>query len=142
MQTACSREKTFRNYTSLSIDRLQGVKKCDELFLLLQKRVSSWNWTFKNQPFNIYFEEWGPSDSDEVVLFLPALSDVSTTDEFRKVAEAVAGSGRRAVALDWPGFGLSGRPQLEYSSDLLVRSGVYLIHHVFGFPVVGVALGG
>lgn len=87
----------------------------------IQKRVSSWSWSFDSQPISIYIEEWGPSDSDDVVLFLPALSDVSTTDEFRDVAEAVADSGRRAVALDWPGFGLSGRPQLTYTSDVLVR---------------------
>jgi hypothetical protein len=87
----------------------------------MQKRVSSWSWSFDGQPISIYIEEWGASNSDDVVLFLPALSDVSTTDEFREVAEAVADSGRRAVALDWPGFGLSGRPQLTYTSDVLVR---------------------
>eukprot|EP00850_Spirogloea_muscicola_P016064 SM000128S26197 [mRNA] locus=s128:34272:36480:- [translate_table: standard] len=55
----------------------------------------------------------GPSPA---VVLLPALSDVSTVEEWEAVGRGLAAS---AVALDWPGFGLSDRPPLDYTADAL-----------------------
>lgn len=54
---------------------------------------------------------------------LPSLSDVSTTDEWREVAEGLlgkaAGESQRIVVVDWPGLGLSERPPINYTADAL-----------------------
>lgn len=67
----------------------------------------------------------GEGGAQETLLLLPTLSDVSTTEEWHAVAEelvANAGPGkRRAVVVDWPGLGLSDRPALEYTVDVLEK---------------------
>jgi pimeloyl-ACP methyl ester carboxylesterase len=74
---------------------------------------------------NINYVEFGSQGEEgvqETLLLLPTLSDVSTTEEWHAVAEELVGPGkRRAVVVDWPGLGLSDRPALEYTVDLLEK---------------------
>lgn len=61
-------------------------------------------------------------EAQETLLLLPTLSDVSTTEEWHAVAEELVSNGkRRAVIVDWPGLGLSDRPALEYTVDVLEK---------------------
>lgn len=56
-------------------------------------------------------------------LLLPTISDVSTTEEWHAVAENLLSreeiSGLRILIVDWPGLGLSDRPPIEYTADVL-----------------------
>jgi hypothetical protein len=65
---------------------------------------------------NINYVEFGSQGEEgvqETLLLLPTLSDVSTTEEWHAVAEE--------LVVDWPGLGLSDRPALEYTVDLLEK---------------------
>lgn len=93
----------------------------------MQLQTGSWTWSHEGQPLNIHYVEHssGGEGSTTTILFLPTLSDVSTTEEWRTVAEdLVAQSGStkwRAVVVDWPGLGLSDRPPIEYTVDVLEK---------------------
>jgi pimeloyl-ACP methyl ester carboxylesterase len=57
----------------------------------------------------------GPAGA-EPILMLPAMSTVSTRAELRALADHLAS--RRCVITDWPGFGNTARPRLDYDRDL------------------------
>jgi len=75
------------------------------------------------------------------ILFLPAMSTVSTRSEMAPLAGSLAGLGR-PVLVDWPGFGDAPRVRLDYEPGLCRRFLEDFIGHVserFGaapFPVV------
>ncbi|GJP62692.1 hypothetical protein CLOP_g19724 [Closterium sp. NIES-67] len=92
----------------------------------------SWTWQRANgQPsIEINYVVYPTSGSDppeSLVLFLPTFSDVSTVDEWDHVASDVAAlpppssaaGGRQVATLDWPGFGESERPALEYTATIM-----------------------
>ncbi|KAJ7563839.1 hypothetical protein O6H91_03G128000 [Diphasiastrum complanatum] len=90
-----------------------------------QVETSTWVWKFGNTPIKIHCMEY-KSDVEgryQNLLLLPTISDVSTTEEWHDVAtNLVARSGPkqwRALTVDWPGFGLSDRPSLDYTVDLM-----------------------
>lgn len=72
---------------------------------------------------NIWYEEHeGSGGHSQNLLLLPTISDVSTTEEWRAVALNLLdrdASQWRIVIVDWPGFGLSDRPRMEYTADSL-----------------------
>lgn len=76
---------------------------------------------------SINYDEYASStgetgSSQGTLLLLPTISDVSTTEEWRAVAEGLVAQGSwRAVIVDWPGLGLSERPPLEYTVDVLEK---------------------
>ena len=85
------------------------------------------------------YELSGPDDALPVLL-LPALSTVSTRDEVRELARRL---GRHRVAVsDWPGFGDTARPAIDYDAALFRGFLEALVDHLRGelgrtaFPVV------
>lgn len=56
---------------------------------------------------------------------MPTISDVSTVDEWRDVAEEIVGKNGginwSATILDWPGLGYSDRPKLDYNADVMEK---------------------
>lgn len=102
----------------------------------------------------------GEGHAVPTVLMLPALSDVSQLEEWDALVSNLllgssaalapslsqslqersgqpAGSPQplRVVALDWPGFGRSGSPPLEYTAELLEDFLVDYVAHLFpGVP--------
>jgi len=72
-------------------------------------------WRHHGREFRIAIETCGEGP---VILFLPALSTVSTRKEWSKVASALSDQ-FRVCLLDWPGFGDSSRPSVRYSAALL-----------------------
>jgi pimeloyl-ACP methyl ester carboxylesterase len=66
-------------------------------------------------PIPLVYEVSGPA-SAEPILMLPAMSTVSTRDELRALANHL--ETRRCVITDWPGFGDTSRPRLDYDREL------------------------
>ena len=48
----------------------------------------------------------------------PAYSDVSTVEEWESVATSLSAEGHQVIVVDWPGFGESDRPPLDYTADV------------------------
>lgn len=59
------------------------------------------------------------------ILMVPTISDVSTIEEWRLVAEEIVrkngGINWSATIVDWPGLGYSDRPKLDYNADVMER---------------------
>lgn len=74
---------------------------------------------------NVSYEEFignGGSGPLQNLLLLPTISDVSTTEEWRAVALDLLNrdtSRWRILIVDWPGFGLSDRPRMDYTANSL-----------------------
>ncbi len=71
-------------------------------------------WLHEGKAFRVAYDRFG---SGPEVLFLPAMSTVSTRHEWDTVARALAGQ-FAVMLLDWPGFGDSSRLKAEYSPGL------------------------
>jgi len=90
-------------------------------------QTSNWQWKFKDNVINIYYEEHvkeSPEPSQNI-LMMPTISDVSTVEEWRSVAgDIVQRNGNanwRATIVDWPGLGYSDRPKMDYNADVLEK---------------------
>eukprot|EP00252_Welwitschia_mirabilis_P012993 TRINITY_DN28702_c0_g1_i1.p1 TRINITY_DN28702_c0_g1~~TRINITY_DN28702_c0_g1_i1.p1 ORF type:complete len:441 (-),score=69.78 TRINITY_DN28702_c0_g1_i1:137-1333(-) len=90
-------------------------------------KTSTWTWSFQNKSITITYEEWKGNNNGPCsdVLLLPTISDVSTTEEWHQSTNLLLSRGGtqnwRAVIVDWPGFGLSDRPSIEYTADVMER---------------------
>ena len=71
-------------------------------------------WNREDQDFRIVYESLGQGSP---VLLLPAFSTVSTRSEMSGIAKRLA-TKYKAIAVDFPGFGDSGRPNVNYSHAL------------------------
>jgi pimeloyl-ACP methyl ester carboxylesterase len=80
---------------------------------LIEAQTFPWSW--RGTPVPVGYEISGPADADPVLL-LPAMSTVSTRAELRALANHL--ESRRCVVADWPGFGDTARPPLDYDRDL------------------------
>jgi pimeloyl-ACP methyl ester carboxylesterase len=72
-------------------------------------------WSWRGAPIPVAYEMSGPADA-EPLLLVPALSTVSTRDELRALAHHLRP--RRCIITDWPGFGDTARPRLDYDRAL------------------------
>ncbi|XP_024521076.1 uncharacterized protein LOC9632381 [Selaginella moellendorffii] len=85
-------------------------------------KTGSWSWRHNNSSLKINFVEQS-SVGDKCLLLLPTVSDVSTTEEWKAVSQDIVtkDSSWRSVIVDWPGFGLSDRPAIDYTADTLEK---------------------
>jgi pimeloyl-ACP methyl ester carboxylesterase len=96
-----------------------------------------WNW--RGTPVPVGYEVSDPAGG-EPILMLPAMSTVSTRDELRALAHHLGS--RRCIITDWPGFGDTARPRLDYDRALCRGFLVELVARLQGelerrsFPVV------
>ncbi|BAY23597.1 hypothetical protein NIES2100_33890 [Calothrix sp. NIES-2100] len=88
----------------LSIDNAVGFGGVVQEFL--------WNW--ENQSLRVVYETLGHGSP---LLLLPAFSSVSSRQEMGEIARLLAPH-FQVVAVDWPGFGESSRPSLDYRPEL------------------------
>ncbi|XP_015868063.2 uncharacterized protein LOC107405509 [Ziziphus jujuba] len=94
---------------------------------LAPTKTNNWQWKFKDNTINIYYEEHEKynNDSSKNILMVPTISDVSTVEEWRSVArdivQRVGKFNWRATIVDWPGLGYSDRPKLEYNADVMEK---------------------
>ena len=72
-------------------------------------------WSWRGTPIPVGYELSGLVGA-EPLLMLPAMSTVSTRDELRALAHHL--ETRRCVITDWPGFGDTARPRLDYDRAL------------------------
>ncbi|MBE9004865.1 alpha/beta hydrolase [Fortiea sp. LEGE XX443] len=84
-----------------------------------------WNW--ENQSLRVVYETLGQGSP---LLLLPAFSSVSTRGEMGEFARLLAPH-FQVVALDWPGFGESSRPGLDYRPELYQRFLADFVQSVF-----------
>lgn len=99
--------------------------------------VERYIWHWQNQPLTVTYETRGGGTP---VLLLPAFSTVSTRGEMRGIAELLGDRFQR-VALDWPGFGESDRPPLDYRPVLYHQFLLDFVRSVFKTPIAIVAAG-
>jgi pimeloyl-ACP methyl ester carboxylesterase len=76
--------------------------------------VFAWPWQGRSMPigYDVFDEAAGPP-----ILFLPAMSTVSTRAEMAPLAHRLADVGR-PVLVDWPGFGDGPRAALDYGPEI------------------------
>ncbi|KAL8529591.1 hypothetical protein ACS0TY_006863 [Phlomoides rotata] len=92
-------------------------------------KPGSWKWKVDGNSVNIHFErleKQGAADQPQKnILLVPTISDVSTVEEWRIVAEEIVGKNGginwSATIVDWPGLGYSDRPKLDYNADVMER---------------------
>ncbi|KAJ4824211.1 hypothetical protein Tsubulata_013069 [Turnera subulata] len=91
----------------------------------LTLKSNNWQWKFKNNSINIYYEEHGRESLEppKNILMIPTISDVSTVEEWRSVAQDIvqrtSDVSWRATIVDWPGLGYSDRPKMDYNADVM-----------------------
>jgi pimeloyl-ACP methyl ester carboxylesterase len=96
-------------------------------------------WSWRGTPVPVGYEVSDPAGG-EPILMLPAMSTVSTRDELRALADHLGS--RRCIITDWPGFGDTARPRLDYDRALCRGFLEELVAHLQGelerrsFPVV------
>jgi len=100
---------------------------------ILQKY--SWNW--QGQQLWVIYETAGEGTP---VLLLPAFSTVSSRSEMAALANLLAPH-FQTVTLDWPGFGESDRPPLDYQPAIYQQFLADFIKTIFKTPVAVVAAG-
>lgn len=99
--------------------------------------VREYLWTWKNRSVKVIYETLGEGTP---ILFLPAFSTVSSITEMRELAEIFARE-YQVVAVDWPGFGSSDRPPLQYQPALYQTFLGDFVRDTFSDPVVVIAAG-
>ena len=72
-------------------------------------------WSWRGTPIPVGYELSGPAGA-EPILMLPATSTVSTRAELRALARYLGS--RCCIITDWPGFGDTARPRLDYDRAL------------------------
>ena len=100
---------------------------------LLQKYA--WNW--QGEPLWVVYETAGEGTP---VLLLPAFSTVSSRSEMAGIANLLAPH-FQTVTLDWPGFGESDRPPLDYKPGIFQQFLADFVKTIFKTPVAVVAAG-
>jgi pimeloyl-ACP methyl ester carboxylesterase len=99
--------------------------------------VQEYIWQWENQPLRVVYETLG---NGSPLLLLPAFSSVSTRQEMADLARLLAPQ-FQVVAVDWPGFGQSSRPSLDYRPAIYQQFLKDFIQAVFSTPITVIAAG-
>jgi pimeloyl-ACP methyl ester carboxylesterase len=99
--------------------------------------VKEYTWSWENQPLRVIYETIGTGSP---ILLLPAFSSVSTRAEMGELAKLLA-SHFQVTAVDWPGFGQSSRPSLNYRPEIYQQFLEDFVTTVFPTPITVVAAG-
>lgn len=94
-----------------------------------------WNW--ENQSLRVVYETLGQGSP---LLLLPAFSSVSSREEMGELARLLAPH-FQVVAVDWPGFGESSRPSLDYRPELYQQFLADFVNSVFHTAINVLAVG-
>jgi pimeloyl-ACP methyl ester carboxylesterase len=94
-----------------------------------------WNW--ENQSLRVVYETLGEGSP---LLLLPAFSTVSSREEMGELARLLAPH-FQVVAVDWPGFGESSRPSLDYRPELYQQFLADFVNSVFNTAINVLAAG-
>lgn len=100
-------------------------------------RVQTYPWQWQGRSVAVAYETVGTGRS---VLLLPAFSTVSCRAELSQLAARLARH-CQVTAIDWPGFGESDRPPLDYRPELYRQFLRDFSRETFAGPVAVVAAG-
>ena len=82
-----------------------------------QSRTEELEISLAGKKVRLALEKYGP-EADEIWLLLPALSTVSSKSEWNTFAENIDQQ-NQLLSFDWPGFGQSDRPAINYEASTL-----------------------
>lgn len=99
--------------------------------------VKEYIWQWKGTSIKVVCETTGEGSP---VLLLPAFSTVSTRGEMRPLAELLSPN-FQVVTVDWPGFGDSSRPRMDYEPSLYHQFLKDFVEANFNSPVAVIAAG-
>ncbi|MBD2451677.1 alpha/beta hydrolase [Nostoc sp. FACHB-152] len=99
--------------------------------------VKEFLWKWEDQSLRVVYETLGQGSP---LLLLPAFSSVSTRGEMAELARLLAPQ-FQIVAVDWPGFGESSRPSLDYRPELYQQFLADFVKSVFNTAITVVAAG-
>ncbi|WP_414575128.1 alpha/beta fold hydrolase [Anabaena sp. CCY 9402-a] len=99
--------------------------------------VQEYVWQWENQPLRVVYETLG---NGSPLLLLPAFSSVSTRQEMAGLARLLAPH-FQVVAIDWPGFGQSSRPSIDYRPEIYQQFLGDFVQAVFSIPITVIAAG-
>ncbi|MBD6618855.1 alpha/beta hydrolase [Komarekiella sp. 'clone 1'] len=99
--------------------------------------VQEYLWNWDNQQLRVVYETLGKGSP---LLLLPAFSTVSTRLEMGELARLLAPH-FQVVAVDWPGFGESSRPSLDYNPALYHQFLADFVKSVFNNTITVIAAG-
>ncbi|KAL0364688.1 UNVERIFIED_CONTAM: hypothetical protein Sangu_0566400 [Sesamum angustifolium] len=125
-QSLClSKNLSFTVKASTSLDYSAPSKSAS----ISKSNSTSWKWKFEGNSVNIHFERLEKDGADDRprknILMVPTISDVSTVEEWRLVAEEIVRKNGEinwsATIVDWPGLGYSDRPKLDYNAGVMER---------------------
>lgn len=100
-------------------------------------KVHEYLFSFQNQQIRIIYESLGKGSP---LLLLPAFSTVSMRSEMGEIGKQLSPY-FQVFAVDWPGFGQSERPAVNYNSVLYHKFLQDFVTSVFNTPVTVVAAG-
>ena len=108
----------------------------------------TWTWQYQGKSLKVCYETWGKAGRP--LLMLPALSTVSSRHELGAIARFLTQSLNQdqpapqryqPIILDWPGFGDSDRPRLDYQPALYQQLLQDFVRSQFGQPVAVMVAG-
>lgn len=99
--------------------------------------VDEFIWQWEGQPLRVVYETLGQGSP---LLLLPAFSSVSTRLEMGEIARLLAPH-FQVIAVDWPGFGESSRPNLDYRPEIYQQFLEDFVKTVFSTPITVLAAG-
>ncbi|MDZ8187907.1 MAG: alpha/beta hydrolase [Nostoc sp. ChiSLP02] len=99
--------------------------------------VQEYLWNWENQQLRVVYETLGKGSP---LLLLPAFSSVSTRLEMGELARLLAPH-FQVVAVDWPGFGESSRPSLNYRPEIYQQFLEDFVNAIFKTPIIAIAAG-
>ncbi|MEH2061397.1 MAG: alpha/beta hydrolase [Nostoc sp.] len=99
--------------------------------------VQEYLWNWENQQLRVVYETIGKGSP---LLLLPSFSSVSTRLELGELAKLLAPH-FQVVALDWPGFGESSRPSLNYRPEIYQQFLEDFVKAIFNTPITAIAAG-
>ncbi len=105
--------------------------------LLPDGTAQTYAWEWRGQSLKVTYETVGEGDP---MLLLPAFSTVSNRAELKDLAAGLV-SQFQVTALDWPGFGESDRPPLDYGPALYTQFLQDFVAATFETPIAIVAAG-
>jgi len=99
--------------------------------------VQEYIYSFENQQIRVVYETLGKGSP---LLLLPAFSTVSMRSEMGEIGKLLSPY-FQVIAVDWPGFGQSSRPAVQYSPKLYHQFLKNFVTSVLKTPVAVVAAG-
>jgi pimeloyl-ACP methyl ester carboxylesterase len=99
--------------------------------------TSTYQWSWQGQPLTIAYETEGVG---KPILLLPAFSTVSSRTEMSGLAQLLK-SQFQVTTVDFPGFGDSDRPRVDYAPPLFRQFLADFVRDIYTSPVTIIAAG-